>query len=251
MSTHTADKIASCRKPLNCFIINCEWRRREGVGGRGEPGKSNVSLCSPLFIREGGGGRWWMLGFFWGGGSMISKSQGLSFSHVVSFFIPGLIFHWRASSIHLNLLFLALRKLMNFQYLGTSCVWVHALMLTRRVCVCEASVSLSLSLSLSLSVCARGRRFHGCFRSLYLTVRQSEGEPGGARERERVREGERWRDNGNGGWKKANTIFNEFPWLSLPISGSGSPGWGCGWTEGPVEQKRTGRAKVCSNRLPH
>lgn len=51
---------------------------------------------------------------FWGEGgvrcSVISKSRGLSFSHVVSFFIPGLIFHWRASSIHLNLLFLALRK---------------------------------------------------------------------------------------------------------------------------------------------
>lgn len=64
------------------------------------------------------------------------------------------------------------------------CVCVHALMLTRRVCVCEASVSLSLSL------CARGRRFHGCFRSLYLTVLQSEGEPGGERERERGRDGE-------------------------------------------------------------
>lgn len=33
---------------------------------------------------------------------------------------------------------------------------------------------------------------------------------------------ERWRDNGNGGRKKANTIFNEFPWLSLPVSGSWS-----------------------------
>ena len=45
--------------------------------------------------------------------SVISKSQGISFCHVVSFFISGLIFHCRASSIHLNLLFLALRKLMN------------------------------------------------------------------------------------------------------------------------------------------
>lgn len=42
---------------------------------------------------------------------------------------------------------------------------------------------------------------------------------------------QRWRDNRNRGWKKANTIFNEFPWLSWAFSGSGSPGWRCGWTE--------------------
>lgn len=58
------------------------------------------------------------------GSSLIGKSQPLSFCHVVSFFISGLIFHRRASSIHLNLLFLALRKLMNSNICEPVCVCV-------------------------------------------------------------------------------------------------------------------------------
>lgn len=58
--------------------------------------------------------------------SVIGKSQSLSFCHVVSFFISGLIFHWRASSIHLNLLFLALRKLMNSNICERLCVCLCA-----------------------------------------------------------------------------------------------------------------------------
>lgn len=44
---------------------------------------------------------------------MTGKSQGLSFCHVVSFFDFWADFSLEASSIHSNLLFLALRKLMN------------------------------------------------------------------------------------------------------------------------------------------
>lgn len=61
-----------------------------------------------------------------GFGNVIGKSQGLSFCHVVSFFISGLICHWRASSIHLNLLFLTLRKLMNSNICERVCVCLCA-----------------------------------------------------------------------------------------------------------------------------
>lgn len=60
---------------------------------------------------------------------MIGKSQGLSFCHV-SFSpetpISGLIFHCRASSIHLNLLFLALRKLMKSNVCKRVCACLRA-----------------------------------------------------------------------------------------------------------------------------
>ena len=47
MSTHTADEIASCQKPLNCFIINGEWRQREA----GTQGK--VTFLCELFCSSG------------------------------------------------------------------------------------------------------------------------------------------------------------------------------------------------------
>lgn len=104
-----------------------------GGSGRGSQQKKVMFLfellvaLSILFNREGGGRCWdagcWVLG----GSSVIGKSQGLSFCHVVSFFsISGQIFHWRASSIHLNLLFLALRKLMNSNICERVCVCLCA-----------------------------------------------------------------------------------------------------------------------------
>lgn len=57
---------------------------------------------------------------------MIGKSQGLSFCHVSFFPISGLIFHCRASSIHLNLLFLALRKLMKSNVCKQVCACLRA-----------------------------------------------------------------------------------------------------------------------------
>lgn len=103
----------------------------EAVGGRSR--KKNamflfelVVALSILFTRDGGGRCWdagcWVLG----GSSVIGKSQGLSFCHVVSFFISGLILHWRASSTHLNLLFLAPRKLMNSNICERVCVCLYA-----------------------------------------------------------------------------------------------------------------------------
>lgn len=94
-------------------------------------------------------------------------------------------FSLEASPIHSNLVFLALRKLMNSNICEqVMCVPLRAFNACMGVCAWSTQGEC-------LSVCAqRRRRFHGCFRSLYLTVRQSEG---ARRERERLR------DNGNGG----------------------------------------------------
>lgn len=96
-------------------LIAYEWRQWEKSQQKVMFLFELLVALSILFTREGGV-ECWDLGGWWGC-SVIGSSQGLSFCHVVSFFISGLIFHWRASSIHLNLLFLALRKLMNFEYL--------------------------------------------------------------------------------------------------------------------------------------
>lgn len=77
-----------------------------------------------------------------GGSGVIGKRRDLSFCHVACFFISGLIFHWRASSIHLNVLFLALRKLMNSNICERVCVCVCAPLCALMpawvyMCVCE------------------------------------------------------------------------------------------------------------------
>lgn len=113
-------------------------------------------------------------------------------------------FDRKASAIHLNVSFLELRKVMSlniseqiYVHQLASCKCLYLYWHIRRVPVlcCKWTVDswlLQMYQPLSLTEAA---------------------EPGG---------GERWRDNGNGGRKKASTIFNEFPWLSLPVSGSGS-----------------------------
>lgn len=107
-----------------------------------------------------------------------------------------------------------------FLHSGSWWIWISV----SKLRVCAFNACIGVASSFSLCVCVWGSNTFMAVSDLCTSRFGKARKPGG-------RERERWLDNGNGGWKKANTIFNEFPWLSLPVSGSESPGRGCGWTE--------------------
>lgn len=182
-----------------CLLVAYEWKRREEKARLlFEP---SVALSIP-FIRDREG-----VAGAWGGSSVTGKSQGPSFCLMASFFflkITGLFFfHWGLLPVIPIYYFSHWRK--NSE---TWNVCASASLECLHMCVHKgATLSWRLQISLAHSLTERGW------------------------ERQRLR------DNGNGGWTKANTVFNEFLWLSLPVSGSGSPGWGCGWTDGYRAEK--------------
>lgn len=188
--------ICSSVRTLNCTRSVSVWA--------GSPKRCNVSLwasrCSQYSAHQGG--RCCDEGeqHDW------KESDFYILSCDFFFFTPELIFHCRAGSIHLNLLFLCTEKVDEFKsLLAKLCERVHTHTHTLRlVCVSKRGTRLS--------VC-QGTALLTAVSDLAASQFDRATEPEGK---------ERWRDNGNGGWKKANTIFNEFPWLSLPVSGSGS-----------------------------
>lgn len=83
-----------------------------------------ASCCSRYSVHQGG--RRELLGVgFWGRSSMTGKSQGLSFCHVVSFLISGLISHWRL--VPFTPIYYFLRS-------GSWWIWISVNKL--RVCLC-------------------------------------------------------------------------------------------------------------------
>lgn len=170
-------------KPFKLFYhelsSHCIWMKAEGEGARKKRRRSNASLwascCSQYSVHQGG--RRESLGvWFWG-------VRVFHFVMWCLFLISWPILHWR------------LVPFTPIHYFSLRGSWWIRISVSK-LCVCPCAhlmlawvyVRGAHKASVSLCVRKRRRRFHGCFRSLYLTVRQSEG---ARRGREREREIER------------------------------------------------------------